>query len=231
MGFDPASLAAIFAVASTPAEAGAVAAIPATAATIPATMGTLTGAAIVNAGAAAIPATAAAGAGSIAPWLLGGSALMSAGMGAMSLMTTQAQNEAMADAAEAQGWAAKEAAELEMGQAAEQNAIERQKRVSQARLLQSRLRVAAGEAGIGMGGTYQAINRQIGVDTALNQNIATRRMLQNYKGSQAVFSSRIAGMDSFRPSPIVEGFLGGMQGLSTGLSIGTSIAQIPGVMK
>ena len=219
--FDPGSiLAAIMGTAAATApEAAAV------------SMGTLTTAATIEAiPAAAAGATAAAGS-SLTPWLLGGSLALGAATAGMGYLSTQEQKEAAYEAAEKQGLAGKEAAEVGMGQAAEQAAIGRAKRISQARLLQSRLRAAAGEAGIGTGGTYQAINRQIAYDTAINQDILARRLAQNYRISRAGFASQLAGVGSFAASPIVEAFLAGMQGTTTGLAIGTNIAAMPGVIK
>ena len=160
--------------------------------------------------------------------VIGGIALSAgtAGMGAYSSAqqaSGQAKSQRAMEAAHAQEVAAREeAAAIQVGQFEAQADLEEEKVSRQAHLIRSRIRVAAGESGIGLGGTYDALIRQIDYDQRRNVDIIDENaaMQADYARSQAFVP---AIQEPYQMSPFLAGLSGGMGGLSSGLSMGNSI--------
>jgi len=126
--------------------------------------------------------------------------------------------------------------------------IERMKRVNEADQIRGRLRVAAGAAGVGMGGSFGALERQSEFDESANlailegnREIALRSIESQYSsgitslrsGFNAAMiniQSNLIQLASQRTNPILQGFMGGMQGLQTGLQI-TGLARQEGLIE
>jgi hypothetical protein len=99
---------------------------------------------------------------------------------------------------------------------------EEERRIStQAQLIRSRIRAAAGEAGIGLGGTYQNLIQQADFDAARNEQIAN----QNTQGQLLAVAAGVQPLPSQQYIPWLSGLAAGLQGFGTGLSIGGDINQ------
>ncbi len=115
--------------------------------------------------------------------------------------------------ARAQADAQRRAIRLQQKQVQQQAAQEREKIVQRAQLIESRIRVAAGESGIGLGGTYEALQRQSDIDAYKNADIVTRN---------AVMAMERASSEYNPPqtqNPLLAMIFGGMSGAASGLRI------------
>lgn len=165
---------------------------------------------------AAMTATATAGTISTATanaMLVGG--IAAAGIGGMSYMqASKAQSEQ-----EAQIKAAYEAQQRAIAadnrQIVAQESLEKKKAISQSRLLLSRIRVTAGESGLGIGGTYENLMRQTDYDSWLNTQIIG----QNASNQLAQAAGRMQPQPFQAMSPLLDGLSAGIGGFSTGLGI------------
>ncbi len=100
-----------------------------------------------------------------------------------------------------------------------QAALEEQKNFNEAHLIRSRIRVAAGESGIGLGGTYEALMRQADYDAYINSEIIKQNLSMSLTNIRRPLLQR-------ETSPLFAGLSGGLGGLQSGLSMGTSITGI-----
>lgn len=89
-----------------------------------------------------------------------------------------------------------------------------------------RIRVSAGEAGIGLGGSYAAMMRQADFDLAMNQQIIRQNFMNNVNATNSGYMASMAQLSAQRRNPLLDAFTGGLQGMSTGLSIGSSLPTI-----
>lgn len=137
------------------------------------------------------------------------------GLGGMSYMqASKAQSEQ-----EAQIKAAYEAQQRAIAadnrQIVAQESLEKKKAISQSRLLLSRIRVTAGESGLGIGGTYENLMRQTDYDSWLNTQIIG----QNASNQLAQAAGRMQPQPFQAMSPLLDGLSAGIGGFSTGLGI------------
>ena len=151
------------------------------------------------------------------------SLLLTAGTSAVSMGTSayaaSQQNKAISAGMDAQA----RAAAIQQQQLASQTGQAQQERVREANQLAARIRVARGEAGVGLGGSTAAVLRQADFDAASDINTIGQNYLMS---AQRVRSGADAGMielENRTQNPILTAFLGGMQGLNTGLQIGHTI--------
>ena len=81
--------------------------------------------------------------------------------------------------------------------------------------LRGRARVAfAGESG-----TESQLIRQIDADTGLNISILDANRLSQAAESLSIFNAQVSQLESRKISPVIAGFTGALEGISTGLSI------------
>ena len=139
-----------------------------------------------------------------------------AGMGAFA-SATQASDFNKAERQRVQ--AAQQVQRVQTKQVQRQAAVEQTKSMNRAHLIRSRIRVAAGESGIGLGGTYEALVRQTDIDQAFNEDIIQQNLFAKLGMIRQPLIQR-------EVSPLMAGLSGGLGGLGSGLSIGTSIASI-----
>ncbi len=145
--------------------------------------------------------------------LIATAAATTAGTGA-SYSQAKSQQDYQTAAMDAQ----RKAAGIQNQQLSDQAALERNKSHNEANIIRSRLRVAAGESGIGFGGTYEALSRQADYDEYINKEIINRNLMNSIKSSNSQLQPGQPVM-----SPILAAFMGGLGGLQSGLSIGSSI--------
>lgn len=120
------------------------------------------------------------------------------------------------------------AATVQQNQLAQSAANEKRKRLSEVRAIEGRLRVVAADAGVGIGGSYEALLRQNDIDTATNIRIIE----QNYtNGVARIQSGASADLDRLAAStrnPILDTFTGALQGLQSGLAIAGGLSALKG---
>lgn len=155
--------------------------------------------------------------------LLGGiSSAAQAAQAAQSNANAQAQAEVANANALASYEAQQKAAKVKAQQLSNQAAVERDKVSSQAHQIESNLRVAAGESGIGQGGTYNALARQTAIDSQREKNIIN----QNLEMGVEYTASQIEPLQLVSASQydvVFPALTGGFKGFSTGLSIGNQL--------
>ncbi len=113
----------------------------------------------------------------------------------------------------------KEAIEVQQGQVREQEAVERYKMQNKAQQIRSRIRVRAGESGIGLGGTYEAMMRQVDYDAEMNKLILGR----NARNQIMSIRSRQQPIRQQPMSPFLEGLTSGISGFASGLQIAQNL--------
>jgi len=100
-----------------------------------------------------------------------------------------------------------------------QSAVEKLRATNRANLIKGRIRVAAGESGIGLGGTYTALMHQADYDEMINRVIADR--------NAGAAIGRVRQEYPYQPTnPLLAGIMGAMSGAQSGLSIGTGIERM-----
>lgn len=132
------------------------------------------------------------------------------------------QNDAIKKSMESR----QQAAELRQDQLAEQAAIERQKQHDRSQQILGRVRVAAAEAGVGMGGTYSALAAQAEIDRGRNEQIINRNFLNNVALIQSGQQADHLALSAQMQNPVLAGLTGGLTGLQTGLSISQGIGSL-----
>lgn len=144
--------------------------------------------------------------------------------GLAALQATQAaeKNASLKRAQEAQA----KAVALQSQQITEQQAVQRNQMTNRANLLQSRLRVAAGESGLGLGGTYQALARQTDYDAAMNQRISAINAKNAILNVRSGGRANIAQLQGQMDNPALAGIMGGVQGFGLGLGLANGIGGI-----
>jgi hypothetical protein len=156
--------------------------------------------------------------------LIGGSALASGGAAAYSsYQQAQDQQEYM----EATYANQEQAARAENRMIVEQQSQEERRIAQQAHLIRSRIRATAGEAGVGTGGTYEALVRQTDIDLANNQQIirfnTMNRLMAVAAGMQPLPAQQYM--------PWLDALTGGISGFSTGLSIYGGLNQLSAIRR
>lgn len=145
--------------------------------------------------------------------------------GATSAMQARSQNRAISRAASSQ----QNAARTQAQQLSNQSSVEKLRRQREAAQIRGRLRVAAGEAGVGLGGTTAALMRQADSDEQLNVNMIDQNTRNQLARINTGLAANVTSLSSQIRSPILDAFAGGVGGFQTGLSLGqagTSFQQL-----
>ncbi|HUT91740.1 MAG TPA: hypothetical protein VMY37_19730 [Thermoguttaceae bacterium] len=129
----------------------------------------------------------------------------------MSMQQASAQAEYAEDVAAAEN----KAMAANMQQVADQSAVEQDKNRTEAHKIRSMLRVRAGESGLGLGGTYEAMMRQTDLDALKNASIISRNRINQ---NAAILSKRSA-IPQTPISPFLSGLSAGVGGFGAGLQI------------
>jgi hypothetical protein len=115
----------------------------------------------------------------------------------------------------------------QMREAQEAAQVESNKRLNEANLIRSRIRVAAGEAGIGFGGTYEALERQTDYDAETNVDLIEKN-LRNQIKTIGLGGSLFQNAST---PPGTAAMLGGASGFMSGANTGLSIINAAGGVK
>jgi len=147
-----------------------------------------------------------------APLVLGGLSAIASFEGARqqnkyARRQAKAQNQALAIQAE------------QLGEQSQQQMTQQQREAAR---IQGRLRVAAGESGLGAGGTFDALTRQ----TTLNLSENIGNIQSNLANNLNLLSSRQVSEDANRVDPLLAGLTGGIGGYSTGMNLETGTRQL-----
>ena len=135
----------------------------------------------------------------------------------MSVMQAQQANKA----ADAQHEAEKRAAEIQAKQLEIQSSFQKEEVTRKANLLQSSILVAAGESGIGYGGTFNALMNEVAMTDARNRAIIEDNTFLNIERVKSGVSPKAPDVN-----PFLSGLSGGLGGLSAGLSLTSNINDI-----
>ena len=101
-------------------------------------------------------------------------------------------------------------------QAVESASVEKRKRINQSNMIQSRIRAASGESGIGFGGTALALQRQADFDLEANTDLINRTLANQLESIQAGATTFIQA----ERSPELEGITAGLSTLTQVASLG-----------
>lgn len=138
---------------------------------------------------------------------------------AMSVMQASAQNAAIQQSMKAQ----QDATRAQQAQLADQAGLEKEKIRRQTGQVIGRLRVAGGEAGLGFGGTMDALQQQANMDMGMNLSAMDQGYWNQIGALHSNHRASMAQMRGQAQNPLLSGFMGGLSGLSTGLQIGGAI--------
>lgn len=150
------------------------------------------------------------------------SAVAAAGGAAATATAAQQQNRAIAKSRRS----ANTAASIQAGQVIAAGELEAKKNLQREQKLIGAIRVGSAGAGVGIGGSWQAIVDQAEYESALNMNV----IKQNTRAQTAAISSgldaTLAQLEAGQANPILAGFTGGMQGLNSGLAISGAVKEL-----
>jgi len=153
----------------------------------------------------------------------------SLGLGGIGAFTSyeqaRRQNAQYLDAAERSAALQNRAIETQQRQIVQAESLEARKLSARAHQVRSRLRVAAGESGLGLGGTYENLLQQTDYEEAVEREILSRNALANI----AAVRSR-APRETYAPnaSPLMTAMSAGLNTFAQGLQIGSTLQQIGG---
>jgi hypothetical protein len=119
------------------------------------------------------------------------------------------------------------AATVQKQQLANQASVEGEKQQKEAEILYGKIRVAAGESGIGTGGTYEAFMHQADVDLAYNNTILNRNLGMQYRRADSGLSADLAQLEGQRPTNwMLQGIGSGLSLMQSSLAIGSNLQTI-----
>jgi hypothetical protein len=104
--------------------------------------------------------------------------------------------------------------------------LEKQKRIDEARQIAGRIRVVSAERGVGSGGSAAALERQNAIDLSTNQGVIEQNLAAGLLSSGQSLEAQLAQLSAATRNPLLETFLGGLQGAGTGLSIAGGVLDL-----
>ena len=128
--------------------------------------------------------------------------------------------------ARAQQESVRAAAKVEERRAGQRADVERLRESRAAQDLRGRLKVAAANAGIGLGGSTAALLRQVDVDEALNRELVAANEANVISATRAGARARVSQLGAGIRNPLLEGLAGGIGGFDAGLQLGEGIERI-----
>lgn len=137
----------------------------------------------------------------------------------LSLYSAGQQNQAISAAQRSQA----ESAAIGQRQLQQAAGQQQAQRVDEARVLTARIRVARGEAGVGLGGSTAAVTRQADFDAAEDLLTINMNALMGVQGIRSGSQAQIAQLGAQTANPLVAAFLGALQGGQAGLQIAGGI--------
>lgn len=136
--------------------------------------------------------------------------------GAASVAGARQQNDAIQRSMNSQV----NAATRQKQQLQDSAAVERQKIERRKQQMEGRIRVRAGEAGIGIeGGTTQALLRQADFDEGFNLGLLDRNLKNQFAAVDTGLEANLARLEAEETNPLLAAFTGVLGGLDAGLSI------------
>lgn len=105
--------------------------------------------------------------------------------------------------------------------------IERRKEQNRAEQIRGRLRVSAAASGLGLGGSFAALDQQAVIDQALNVDIINRNAAAASTNTSNDLNASLTSLQSHIINPVLAGFTGGVQGFGTGLKVGRAVNATP----
>ena len=142
-------------------------------------------------------------------------AAMSAASAGISVMSARAQNKA----AESSARVALRNRMEKAKRAQQAAALETQKTINEAQLVEGRIRVATSEMGTASSQTAVALQRQATSDAWTNIDINQQNLAGSLAGIRSGAAGRLAAIQSQTASPLLEGFKGGISGAMSGMQL------------
>jgi hypothetical protein len=102
-------------------------------------------------------------------------------------------------------------------------ALERTKTQNQFEQIRGRLRVAGAAAGVGLGGSFDALDEQAAVDENLNKQVINTNTTNQVASVRSGLDADLTSLASHTMSTILAGFTGGVTGAETGLRVSTAV--------
>ena len=115
-----------------------------------------------------------------------------------------------------------DSARVSLSQFASKAALERKQQVTDAERILGRIRVAKGESGNTLGGQ----ERQTRIDSRTNIATINTNLGNNVNRINSERDAAVAGLKAKKQNLLLSGFLGGLQGLSTGLTLGAGLSEL-----
>lgn len=151
------------------------------------------------------------------------------GLGALGLGVSVAGAAQQNAAAKRAMKSAGTAASIQARQVAEAGKFEQLKAAREAELVRGRMRVAAAAAGIAPDvGVFSSLAQQEAFDYAINQAVTEQNIRNQIASVLSGGEANIAQIRSQMQNPLLAGIGGAIQGVQTGLAIGSAINSIPG---
>jgi len=140
--------------------------------------------------------------------------------GGLGFAQAQQRNQALESSMNAQN----RALGVQQQQLVDQTAIERQRIERQQQQIEGRIRVLAGESGIGTtSGTALALQQQNEHDAGLNFAILDRNLRNNLAAVQTGAAANMQQLQSQAQNPLLSAFTGALTGMNSGLSIASAV--------
>jgi len=144
-------------------------------------------------------------------------------LGVSSVAQAIQQNDAAKKAESAQ----RRAAAVQQDQLRAAADVERTKRIEEQRRISARLRVAAGESGLSLGGgTVNALQFQTESDLETNLGLIDQNLDNQILAVQSGAEANIASLQSSVSNPLFAGLSGAIGGALTGLQLGQGIQSL-----
>jgi hypothetical protein len=153
------------------------------------------------------------------PLLLGLAAASAGGSAASAVLSANAQK----DNIEAQQRANRAAAIEQSKQLTSQAALERQKRAIERARQVGAIRVASGEAGLSISGSFEALQRQALIDEQIDRKILATNLNNAIKRVSSGAAQSNLALGGQRTNAVMAGITGGLTGFDAGLRIGSSV--------
>lgn len=131
------------------------------------------------------------------------------------------RNDALGRAMESQA----AAAATQQSQNVQQAALERLKRTRLAHQIEGQIRVATGAAGTGEFGA-ETLGRQNTADAALDLSLIDTNLANANNAVRSGFLANVDSLEGQTVNPLLAGFMGALQGLQTGLSLGGDLGEL-----
>lgn len=150
--------------------------------------------------------------------------MASFGISALSILSSVESNNRLNNSIDDQSDAVRRAAQIKQQQLEVSADLERRKRFNELQRTRGALRVAAGEAGTGFGGSLARIEQQAILDNAFSLKILDINEANQIALSRTGVNASLAQLESGRRNVLLDAVVAGIGGFSTGLKIDQALS-------